>query len=60
MRRGRVGSLSCQKRAFRLNARYRSPEQVAERLDSMIERIREIHKPDMHGENASDVLLVSN
>ena len=38
----------------------RSPEQVVERLDSIIERIREIHKPNMHGEHACDVLLVSS
>lgn len=37
-----------------------SPEQVVERLDSIIERIREIHKPNMHGENACDVLLVAH
>lgn len=37
----------------------RSPEQLVERLDSIIERIREIQKPNMHGENACDVLLVS-
>lgn len=43
-----------------MNAIYRSPEQVVERLDSIIERIREIHKPNMHGENACDVLLVSS
>ncbi|KAL9132861.1 MAG: hypothetical protein Q9175_005963 [Cornicularia normoerica] len=37
-----------------------SPEQVVERLDIIIERIREIHKPNMHGENTCDVLLVAH
>lgn len=43
-----------------IKATTRSPEQVAHRLDSIVERIQEIHRPNMHGENACDVLLVSN
>lgn len=43
-----------------IKATTRSPEQVVERLDSVIERIHKIQKPNMHGENACDVLLVSS
>lgn len=37
----------------------RSAEQVTERVDSLIAEIRELHKPNMHGEHPSDVVLVS-
>lgn len=38
----------------------RSPEQVTERVDKLIMKIRELHAPNMHGENeACNVLLVS-
>ncbi|KAK3170996.1 hypothetical protein OEA41_003080 [Lepraria neglecta] len=37
-----------------------SPEQVTERVDKLIMKIRELHAPNMHGENeACNVLLVS-
>lgn len=38
----------------------RSPEQVVERLDSIIDQVHEIQKPDIYDENACDVLLVSS
>ena len=38
----------------------RSPEQVTERVDKLIMKIRELHAPNMHGKNeACNVLLVS-
>ena len=36
----------------------KSPEQVTERLDRLILKIRSLHRPNMHGENPCDVVLV--
>lgn len=43
-----------------LRSTFRSPEQVTERLDSLIRKIHEIQGPCMHGERPADVLLVAH
>ncbi|KAI9925103.1 hypothetical protein ASPWEDRAFT_45241 [Aspergillus wentii DTO 134E9] len=37
-----------------------SPQQVTDRLDSLIQEIRAIHAGNMHGENPCDVVLVAH
>jgi len=37
-----------------------SPEQVTARLDSLIPKIQEIQRPNMHGESRADVILVAH
>lgn len=37
----------------------RSPEQVAERLDRLVEQIKDTQRPFMRGEKPADVLIVS-
>ncbi|KAJ5551325.1 hypothetical protein N7535_000725 [Penicillium sp. DV-2018c] len=37
-----------------------SPQQVTDRLDSLIQEIRAIHKDKMHGEKPADILLVAH
>lgn len=53
------GSLIKIPKAAGHNAESRSPEQFTERLDELIKEIREVHRPNMHGEKACNVLLVS-
>lgn len=36
----------------------RTPAQVTSRVDRLIKQIREMQKPNMHGEKASDIVLV--
>ena len=36
----------------------RSAEQVMHRLDRLINKIKELQQPHIHGSNAADVLLV--
>lgn len=38
----------------------RSAEQVADRLDALIEKIHEVQGPYMHGEKPADVVLVAH
>jgi hypothetical protein len=37
----------------------RSPQQVTERLDRLIAKIRDIQRPHMNGEKPADVVVVS-
>ncbi|KAE8391565.1 histidine phosphatase superfamily [Aspergillus alliaceus] len=37
-----------------------SPQEVTHRLDSLIQEIRAIHAPNMHGENPCDVVLIAH
>ncbi|PWY84817.1 phosphoglycerate mutase [Aspergillus heteromorphus CBS 117.55] len=37
-----------------------SPQQVTDRIDSLIEEIRALHQGNMHGENPSDVVLIAH
>jgi hypothetical protein len=37
----------------------RSPQQVTERLDELIARIRDIQRPHMNGDKPADVVVVS-
>ena len=43
-----------------LICRLRSPDAVAVRLDKMIQNIRNIQAPNMHGEKACDMLLIAH
>ncbi len=38
----------------------RSAQQVTDRLDGLIRKIYDIHRPNMHGESPADVVLVCN
>lgn len=42
------------------NVLCRSAEQVTGRLDRLVERVRNIQRPYMHGEKPVDVVLVSS
>jgi GTP1/Obg family GTP-binding protein len=44
--------------AYQTALLHRTPEQVKERLDRLIQDIVEIQKPHMHGAQAADVLVV--
>jgi len=37
-----------------------TPEQVTARLDHLIQKIKDIQRPNMHGENDSDIVLVAH
>ena len=39
---------------------HRTPQQVTDRLDSLIEDIHALQAPYMHGQRASDVLVVAH
>lgn len=39
---------------------YRSPEEVTDRIDNLIQEIRSIHRGNMHGENPCDIILVAH
>lgn len=38
----------------------RSPQELTDRIDSLITEIREMQKDSMHGEKAADVLLFAH
>jgi hypothetical protein len=42
-----------------LTGNGRSPQQVTERLDRLIAKIRDIQRPHMNGEKPADVVVVS-
>jgi broad specificity phosphatase PhoE len=39
---------------------YSSPQKVTARLDALIQEIRTIQSPNMHGENHADVVVVAH
>jgi broad specificity phosphatase PhoE len=59
----RMGSKSCGDVIWScgvLTGHSRSPQQVIERLDKLIAKIRDIQRPHMNGEKPADVVVVAH